>query len=112
MSGVNKVILIGRVGNEPDIKVIGEKKVANFSFATSETYKDKNSGDKIENTEWHNIVIWGGLADVVESYVHKGDQLYLEGKLMTRKWEKEGITYSRTEIVCNQMQMLGGKDKS
>ena len=111
MDGVNKVILIGRLGQDPEIKNVNGTKVANFSIATTESYKDKN-GQKVENTEWHNIVIWGGLADVVESYVHKGDQLYLEGKLMTRKWEKEGITYSRTEIVCNQMQMLGGKDKS
>jgi single-strand DNA-binding protein len=111
MDGVNKVILIGRLGQDPEIKNVNGKKVANFSIATTESYKDKN-GQKVENTEWHNIVIWGGIADVVESYVHRGDQLYLEGKLMTRKWEKEGITYSRTEIVCNQMQMLGGKDKS
>ena len=111
MDGVNKVILIGRLGQDPEIKNVNGTKVANFSIATTESYKDKN-GYKVENTEWHNIVIWGGLADVVESYVHKGDQLYLEGKLMTRKWEKEGVTYSRTEVVCNQMQMLGGKDKS
>ena len=111
MDGVNKVILIGRLGQDPEIKNVNGTKVANFSIATTESYKDKN-GHKVENTEWHNIVIWGGLADVVESYVHKGDQLYLEGKLMTRKWEKEGITYSRTEIVCNQMQMVGSKDKS
>jgi single-strand DNA-binding protein len=111
MDGVNKVILIGRLGQDPEIKNVNGKKVANFSIATTESYKDKN-GQKVENTEWHNIVIWGGLADVVESYVHKGDQLYLEGKLMTRKWEKEGVTYSRTEVVCNQMQMVGSKDKS
>ena len=112
MDGVNKVILIGRLGQDPEIKNVNGTKVANFSIATTESYKDRQTGHKVENTEWHNIVIWGGLADVVESYVHKGDQLYLEGKLMTRKWEKEGITYSRTEIVCNQMQMLGSKDKS
>ena len=112
MAGVNKVILIGNLGKDPEVKHLENgATVANIALATTETYKDRN-GNKVENTEWHNIVIWGGLADVVESYVHKGDQLYLEGKLMTRKWEKEGVTYSRTEVVCNQMQMVGSKDKS
>ena len=110
MSGVNKVILIGRVGNEPDIKVIGEKKVANFSFATSETYKDKNSGDKIENTEWHRITIWGSLADVVENYTKKGSKLYLEGKNMTRSYEKDVHTFYVTEVICDQLIMLDKKE--
>ena len=105
---VNRVILIGRVGKEPEIREVGENKVANFTLATSEKYKNK-AGEQVENTEWHNIVIWRGLAKVVESYVKKGMQLYLEGKIETKSYEKDGVTKYSTSIICNNMQMLGGK---
>lgn len=108
---VNKVILIGNVGQEPEIKTLESgQKVATFSLATSEVFKDKN-GEKQTKSEWHNIVIWGNLAGVVESYVKKGNKLYLEGKITNRSWEKDGEKKYRTEIVCFTMQMLGGKSQ-
>lgn len=106
---INRVTLIGNVGKDPEIKRVGDNNVANFSLATSETYKDK-SGNKQTNTEWHNITIWGKLADVVEKYVKKGDRLYLEGKISYRSYDdKEGVKRYVTDIVCNSMTMLGGK---
>lgn len=107
--GINKVILVGRVGKDPEIQYIKEDvPVAKFTLATSESYKNKE-GQKVETTEWHNIVIWRGLAKVVEQYVKKGDQLYLEGKITNRQYEKDGVTKYFTEIVANNMEMLGGK---
>ncbi len=89
---LNKVMLIGRLGKDPEIRAISSgAKVANFSIATDESYKDKD-GVKHEKTEWHNIVIWRGLAEVVEKYVKKGDLIYIEGKLTTEKYEKDGVT--------------------
>ena len=106
---VNKVTLIGNLGQDPEIKSLESgQKVASFSLATSESFKDKD-GVKQNKSEWHNIVIWGKLADVVEAYVKKGDKLYLEGKIQTQTWEKDGEKKYRTNIVCNQMTMLGGK---
>ena len=78
-------------------------------MATSETYKDRTTGERKTNTEWHNIVLWRGLAEVAEKYLHKGDQVYIEGKLVTRSWEKEGVTRYTTEIVGNNMTMLGSR---
>lgn len=112
MSGVNKVILVGRTGKEPEVKIAGSGKVANFSIATSESYKDKTTGEKKEITEWHNIVAWNGLAEVVDKYLHKGDQMYLEGKLRTRSWEKDGVTRYTTEVIANSIQLLGGNKNS
>ena len=104
--GVNKVILVGNVGKDPEIQYVSENiPVARFTLATSETYKDKN-GEKVTNTEWHNIVVWRGLAQVVEKYVKKGTQLYIEGKITHRQYEKDGVTKYFTEIVANNMQML------
>ncbi len=109
MSGINKVILIGRLGKEPEVRHLESGvTVANFSLATSETYKDRQTGEKREQTEWHNIVLWRGLADVAEKYVKKGDMIYIEGKLRTRSWEKDGITRYATEVVGDNMTMLGG----
>lgn len=109
MSGVNKVILVGRLGKEPEVRHLENgASVANFSIATSETYKDKTSGERREQTEWHNIVLWRGLADVAEKYLKKGDMVYIEGKLRTRSWEKDGITRYTTEVVGDNMTMLGG----
>ncbi len=109
MSGVNKVILVGRLGKEPEIRHLENgASVANFSIATSEAYKDRNSGERRELTEWHNIVLWRGLAEVAEKYLKKGDMVYIEGKLRTRSWEKDGITRYTTEVVGDNMTMLGG----
>ncbi len=108
MSGVNKVILVGRLGKEPEVRHLENgAAVANFSIATSETYKDRNTGERREQTEWHNIVLWRGLADIAEKYLKKGDMVYIEGKLRTRSWEKDGVTRYTTEVVCDNMTMLG-----
>lgn len=107
---VNKVILIGRLGKDPEVRYMtnGEA-VANFSMATSERWKDK-SGEQQEKNEWHNCVVYRRLAEVVGEYLKKGSQIYIEGKLQTRKWQtKEGQDRYTTEIVVDQMQMLGGK---
>src|SRR5882672_1226490 len=110
MSGVNKVILVGRLGKDPDVRNLENgATVANFTMATSETYKDKTTGERKEITEWHNIVLWRGLADVAAKYLHKGDMVYIEGKLRTRSWEKEGVTRYTTEIVGDNMTMLSTK---
>lgn len=110
MSGVNKVILVGRLGKDPEVRNLENgATVANFTMATSESYKDKTTGDRKEVTEWHNIVLWRGLADVAAKYLHKGDMVYIEGKLRTRSWEKEGVTRYTTEIVGDNMTMLSTK---
>jgi single-strand DNA-binding protein len=110
MSGVNKVILIGNLGKDPEVRHLDNgASVANFSIATTESYKDRTSGQKVDQTEWHNIVLWRGLAEVAEKYLHKGDSVYIEGKLRTRSWEKDGVTRYTTEIIGDQLTMLGGK---
>jgi single-strand DNA-binding protein len=104
---VNKVILVGNVGNDPEVKYIKEDvPVAKFSLATNETYRTRD-GEKRTETEWHNIVIWRGLAKVVEQYVKKGSQLYIEGKIQTRQYEQDGQTKYFTEVVAREMRMLG-----
>jgi single-strand DNA-binding protein len=117
MSGVNKVILVGRLGKEPEVRNLDNgATVANFTIATSESYKDKTTGEKKEITEWHNIVLWRGLAEISQKYLHKGDMVYIEGKLRTRSWEKEGVTRYTTEVVADNMTMLntrgGGSNNS
>ncbi|MFM1875013.1 MAG: hypothetical protein RL266_750 [Bacteroidota bacterium] len=109
MSGVNKVILVGRLGADPEVRSLeGGTKVASIRLATSERYKDKN-GNQQESTEWHNVVLWRGLAEVTEKYLKKGDQVYVEGKIKTRKWtDKEGNDRYSTDIVADDMTMLGG----
>jgi len=109
---VNKVILIGNVGNDPEVKYVKEDvPVARFSLATSETYKNKE-GQRVTNTEWHNIVVWRGLAKVVENYVKKGSKLYIEGKLTHRKYEQDGQTKYFTEILCKELTMLDSKNSN
>ena len=104
---VNKVILVGNVGKDPEIKHLDSgKTVANFTLATSEKYKEENK------TTWHNIVIWGKLAEIVEKYVKKGDKLFLSGKIDIRWYEKDARTIYVTEIVCNEMTMLGGSSSN
>lgn len=110
MSGVNKVILIGRLGKDPEVRNLDNGvSVANFTMATSETYKDRTTGEKKETTEWHNVVLWRGLAEITQKYLHKGDLVYIEGKLRTRSWEKEGVTRYTTEVVADNMTMLGSR---
>jgi single-strand DNA-binding protein len=110
MASVNKVILIGRLGKDPELKYTqGGTPVANFSIATDETWKDQ-SGEKQQRTEWHNIVAWKKLAEICGQYLTKGQQIFIEGKLQTRKWEADGRTNYKTEIVATNMTMLGKKD--
>lgn len=113
MAGVNKVILVGHLGKDPEVRYLeGGTAVANFTLATSESYKDKN-GNKVDQTEWHNVVVWRGLAQVAEKYLKKGQLIYVEGKLRTRSWDdKEGNKRYTTEIVADNMTMLGGKRDS
>ncbi|PTN09878.1 single-stranded DNA-binding protein [Mangrovibacterium marinum] len=110
---VNKVILIGNVGQDPEVKHLDKDvTVARFPLATSESYTAKN-GEKVTATEWHNIVVWRGLAKVVEQYVHKGDKLYLEGRIRTRSWDdKDGNKRYTTEINVDNMEMLTPKGQS
>jgi single-strand DNA-binding protein len=109
MSGVNKTIILGRLGKDPELRTLESgNTVATFSVATSEKYKNAK-GEQVENTEWHNIVIWNKLAEVAGKYLKKGDQVYLEGKITTRSWEKDGVTRYTTEIVVKEMTMLSSK---
>ncbi len=112
MSGVNKVILVGHLGKDPEIRHLdGGVSVTSFPLATSETYT--KDGRKIEQTEWHNIVMWRGLADVGAKYLKKGKLVYIEGKLRTRSFEdKEGIKRYSTEVVAENFTMLGKKEDS
>lgn len=105
---VNKVILVGNLGADPEVNDVNGSKVANFRIATSETYTDKQ-GAKQTNTEWHSIVAWRNLAEIIEKYVKKGSQVYVEGKLQTRSWEKDGVKHYSTEILISTLKMLGGK---
>ena len=108
MSGLNRVMLIGRLGQDPATKFFQNgDAVCNFSIATSETWKDKNTGEKKEKTEWHKIVAYRKLAEICGKYLNKGKQVYLEGKLQTRSYEKDGNTYYTTEILISNMLMLG-----
>nr|DAO15353.1 MAG TPA: Single strand binding protein [Caudoviricetes sp.] len=113
--GVNKVIIVGTLGNNPEVKYSASgSAIANLSVATSEQWKDKQTGEKKEQTEWHRVVIFGKLAEVAAEYLRKGSQVYIEGQLRTRKWsDSNGVDRYTTEIVIPQiggvMQMLGGK---
>ena len=111
---INKVILIGNLGKDPEVRYLESGvAVCNFSIATGETYKDKNSGEKVTHTEWHNIVLWRGLAEVAEKYLKKGAKIYIEGKLRTRSWQdQEGQTKYTTEILGDNMTMLGKAGES
>lgn len=112
---INKAILIGNVGRDPDIRYLereNEKKnaVATFTLATTERGYTLANGTQVpERTEWHNIVAWRGLAELAEKYIRKGSQLYIEGKITTRSWEKEGVTRYTTEIVADTIQLLGSR---
>jgi single-strand DNA-binding protein len=107
--GINKVILIGNLGQDPDTKAMPSgMTVCNLRIATSESWKDKQTGDMKEQTEWHSVAMFGRLAEIAGEYLRKGSQVYIEGRLRTRKWQdKEGKDRYTTEIVANEMQMLG-----
>lgn len=108
--GVNKVILVGNAGNDPEFRVMPNGNgVANVSLATSETWKDKTSGEQQEKTEWHRVIFFNRLAEIVEQYIKKGSKLYIEGRLQTRSWEQDGVKRYTTEIVASEMQMLDSR---
>jgi single-strand DNA-binding protein len=109
--GVNKVILVGNLGQDPESRTTpGGTTVTNIRIATSESWKDKTSGEMKEQTEWHGIVLWNRLGEIAAEYLKKGSQVYIEGRLQTRKWQdKQGNDRYTTEIVASEMQMLGGR---
>jgi len=110
MNGVNKVILLGTCGKDPEIRYTpGGSAVTNVSIATSEKWKDKQTGELKEDTEWHRVVFFGRLAEIAGEYLRKGSPVYVEGKNKTRSWEKDGITRYSTDIIGREMQMLGKK---
>jgi len=110
MAGLNKVMLIGNLGRDPEIRYSQQGlAVVNFSIATSEQWTDKNTGAKQEKTEWHNIVAFGKPAEILEKYLSKGSQVYIEGRLQTSTYEKDGQTHYMTKIVVSNFQFLGGK---
>jgi single-strand DNA-binding protein len=113
MAGKNLVILVGRLGRDPETRYLNDgRAVTNFSVATSEEWKDKNTGEKKEKTEWHKISVFGPLATVCGKYLSKGRQVYVEGKLQTRTWDKDGVKQYSTEIVANDVQFLGDKTQA
>lgn len=112
MAGVNKVILVGNLGKDPEVRYLDNgRAVTNFSLATSETYKNK-AGERVTNTEWHNVVLWSPLAEIAERFLHKGSQVYIEGKITNRSYEdKEGNTRYVTEIVGRELTLLGNRNE-
>lgn len=108
--GVNKVIILGNVGKDPESKYLPSGgAVTNIAVATSESWKDKNTGQQQEKTEWHRVVFFNKLAEIVNEYVRKGSKIYIEGSLRTRSWEQDGVTKYATEIVANEMQLLDSR---
>jgi single-strand DNA-binding protein len=109
--GINKVILVGNLGADPDTRYMPSgKAVTNVRIATSDSWKDKQTGDQQERTEWHSVVLFDKLGEIAAEYLRKGSQVYIEGSLRTRKWQdKEGKDRYTTEIVAREMQMLGGR---
>jgi single-strand DNA-binding protein len=109
--GINKVILVGNLGADPETRAMPSgSSVTNIRIATTESWKDKNTGDQQERTEWHSIAFFGRLAEIAGEYLNKGSQVYVEGKLRTRKWQdREGNDRWTTEVVANELQMLGGR---
>ena len=112
--GINKVILVGNIGKDPEVRYTASgSAITNISIATSESWRDKTSGEQQERTEWHKVVFFNRLAEIAGEYLKKGSQVYVEGSLRTRKWQdKEGQDRYTTEIVANEMQMLGGRGGS
>ena len=112
--GVNKVILVGNLGQKPEMRYTAtQTAVANLSIATTESWKDKESGENRDKTEWHRVVFFGNLAEIAEKYLDKGSSVYIEGKIQTRKWQdKEGKDRWTTEVLGNQLTMLGSRNTS
>ena len=114
--GVNKVILVGTCGQDPEVRYLPNgNAVTNLSLATSEQWTDKQTGQKVEKTEWHRVSLFGKVAEIAGEYLRKGSQVYIEGKLQTREWEKDGIKRYTTEIVVDMqgtMQLLGGRQQN
>lgn len=111
--GINKVILVGNLGNDPEVRYTSTgTAVANVSIATSESWKDKNTGERQERTEWHRVVFFSRLAEIVEQYLKKGSKVYVEGSLRTNSWEKDGVKRYTTEIIANDMQMLDSRGEA
>jgi len=112
--GVNKVILVGNLGQKPEMRYTAtQTAVANLSIATTESWKDKESGENRDKTEWHRVVFFGNLAEIAEKYLDKGSSVYIEGKIQTRKWQdKEGKDRWTTEVLGNQLTMLGSRNSS
>lgn len=114
MASVNKVIIVGNLGRDPEVRYTANNDaITNISIATTESYKDKNSGEKKEITEWHRIVFFNRLAEIAGEYLKKGSSVYIEGRLRTRKWtDNAGVEKYTTEIIADQMQMLGGRSSA
>ena len=107
---INKVTLIGTLGRDPEVRYLPNgNAVANLSLATDESYNDKGTGQKVEQTEWHRLTVYGRLAEICQQYLKKGSRAYFEGKLRTREWEKDGVKRYTTEIICNEMMMLDSR---
>ena len=112
-SGINKVILVGNLGQDPEVKyTAGGAAVTTLSLATSESWKDKDTGSDQEKTEWHRVVLWRRLAEIAGEYLKKGSKVYIEGQLQTRKWEQDGQTRYTTEVVGRDMQFLDSRGGS
>ena len=110
---INKVTLIGTLGRDPEVRYMPNgNAVANISLATDESYNDKATGQKVEQTEWHRLTVYGRLAEICQQYLKKGSRAYFEGKLRTREWEKDGIKRYTTEIICNEMMMLDSRQSN
>ncbi len=108
--GINKVILVGNLGRDPEVRYTPSgTAVANVTLATGESWKDRNTGEQQERTEWHRVVFFSRLAEIVEQYLKKGAKVYVEGRLQTRSWEQEGVKRYTTEIIANEMQMLDSR---
>lgn len=109
MGSINKAILVGWIGKDPEVRALDNGvKVARFSIATTESYKDRNTGERVDTTEWHSVTVWRGLAEVAEKYLKKGSQVYIEGKIQTRKYtDDSGVDKYSTGITANIMTMLG-----
>ena len=112
-SGINKVILVGNLGQDPEVKyTAGGAAVTTLSLATSESWKDKDTGSDQERTEWHRVVLWRRLAEIAGEYLKKGSKVYIEGQLQTRKWEQDGQTRYTTEVIGRDMQFLDSRGNS
>ena len=110
---INKVILVGNLGRDPEVRFAQSgNKIVNFSMATSDSWKDRETGERREKTEWHRVVLWRRLAEIAGEYLKKGSKIYIEGQLQTRKWEQDGQTRYTTEIVARDMQFLDSRGSS